>query len=127
MMGLKEDKEKKLRLSNVDNSLIRLTMDVIINSPDKTNENEIFDEALKLNIIWVNRILFLKILEAQLRTFRNDKHLDILNPFKIKDYNYLYTLFFNVLAKPKNMRSSNNDYNYIPYLNSSLFEEAEMS
>ena len=125
MMGLEEDKEKKLRLSNVDNSLIRLTMDVIRNSPDKTNENEIFDEALKLNIIWVNRILFLKILEAQLRTFRNDKHLDILNPFKIKDYNYLYTLFFNVLAKPKNMRSSNNDYNYIPYLNSSLFEEGK--
>ncbi|MEI0699441.1 TaqI-like C-terminal specificity domain-containing protein [Brachyspira intermedia] len=125
MMGLEEDKEKKLRLSNVDNSLIRLTMDVIRNSSDKTNENEIFDEALKLNIIWVNRILFLKILEAQLRTFRNDKHLDILNPFKIKDYNYLYTLFFNVLAKPKNMRSSNNDYNYIPYLNSSLFEEGK--
>lgn len=125
MMGLEEDKEKKLRLSNVDNSLIRITMDVIRNSPDKTNENEIFDEALKLNIIWVNRILFLKILEAQLRTFRNDKHLDILNPFKIKDYNYLYTLFFNVLAKPKNMRSSNNDYNYIPYLNSSLFEEGK--
>ena len=125
MMGLEEDKEKKLRLSNVDNSLIRLTMDVIKNSSDKTNENEIFDEALKLNIIWVNRILFLKILEAQLRTFRNDKHLDILNPFKIKDYNYLYTLFFNVLAKPKNMRSSNNDYNYIPYLNSSLFEEGK--
>lgn len=125
MMGLEEDKEKKLRLSNVDNSLIRITMDVIRNSPDKTNENEIFDEALKLNIIWVNRILFLKILEAQLRTFRNDKHLDILNPFKIKDYNYLYTLFFNVLAKPKNMRSSSNDYNYIPYLNSSLFEEGK--
>ncbi|WP_300369426.1 TaqI-like C-terminal specificity domain-containing protein [Brachyspira sp.] len=125
MMGLEEDKEKKLRLSNVDNSLIRLTMEVIRNSPDKINENEIFDEALKLNIIWVNRILFLKILEAQLRTFRNDKHLDILNPFKIKDYNYLYTLFFNVLAKPKNIRSSNNDYNYIPYLNSSLFEEGK--
>ena len=125
MMGLEEDKEKKLRLSNVDNSLIRLTMDVIKNSSDKTNENEIFDEALKINIIWVNRILFLKILEAQLRTFRNDKHLDILNPFKIKDYNYLYTLFFNVLAKPKNMRSSSNDYNYIPYLNSSLFEEGK--
>ncbi|WP_300757175.1 TaqI-like C-terminal specificity domain-containing protein [uncultured Brachyspira sp.] len=125
MMGLEEDKEKKLRLSNVHNSLIRLTMDVIRNSSDKANENEIFDEALKLNIIWVNRILFLKILEAQLRTFRNDKHLDILNPFKIKDYNYLYTLFFNVLAKPKNMRSSSNDYNYIPYLNSSLFEEGK--
>ncbi|ASJ22137.1 hypothetical protein BHAMNSH16_11025 [Brachyspira hampsonii] len=125
MMGLEEDKERKLRLSNTDNSLIRLTMEIIRNSSDKANENDIFDEALKLNIIWVNRILFLKILEAQLRTFRNDKHLDILNPFKIKDYNYLYTLFFNVLAKPKNMRSSNNDYNYIPYLNSSLFEEGK--
>ncbi|WP_295154641.1 TaqI-like C-terminal specificity domain-containing protein [uncultured Brachyspira sp.] len=123
MMGLEEDKDKKLRLSNTHNSLIRLTMDIVRDNFD--NENEIFEEALKLNIIWVNRILFLKILEAQLRIFRNDSNLDILNPFKIKDYNYLYTLFFNVLAKPKNMRHSDKIYKYIPYLNSSLFEEGK--
>ncbi|WP_300712460.1 DNA methyltransferase, partial [uncultured Brachyspira sp.] len=123
MMGLEEDKDKKLRLSNTHNSLIRLTMDIVRDNFD--NENEIFEEALKLNIIWVNRILFLKILEAQLRIFRNDSNLDILNPFKIKDYNYLYTLFFKVLAKPKNMRHSDKIYKYIPYLNSSLFEEGK--
>lgn len=53
----------------------------------------------------------------------------ILNPYQIKDYNYLYTLFFKVLARPKHIRASQNRedefYKYIPYLNSSLFEEGE--
>lgn len=74
-------------------------------------------------------ILFLKILEAQLRVFRDDNNLHILNYNEIVDYSFLYTLFFKVLAKSKERRITENKeneyYKHIPYLNSSLFEETE--
>ena len=84
---------------------------------------EKFETALKLNILWINRILFLKILEAQLRVFRDDNNLHILNYNEIVDYSFLYTLFFKVLAKSKERRITENKeneyYKHIPELNSS--------
>ena len=126
MMGLEENKEGKLVLNKIDNTLIKLTMDIL--DEDLSGEEK-FEEALKLNILWINRILFLKMLEAQLRVFRNDNNLHILNPNEIVDYSFLYTLFFKVLAKSKERRITENKeseyYKHIPYLNSSLFEETE--
>ena len=62
MMGLEENKEGKLVLNKIDNTLIKLTMDIL--DEDLSGEEK-FEEALKLNILWINRILFLKMLEAQ--------------------------------------------------------------
>ena len=126
MMGLEENKEGKLVLNKIENTLIKLTMDIL---DEDSSAEEKFEEALKLNILWINRILFLKMLEAQLRVFRNDNNLHILNPNEIVDYSFLYTLFFKVLAKSKERRITENKeseyYKHIPYLNSSLFEETE--
>ena len=126
MMGLEENKEGKLVLNKIENTLIKLTMDIL---DEDLSAEEKFEEALKLNILWINRILFLKMLEAQLRVFRNDNNLHILNPNEIVDYSFLYTLFFKVLAKSKERRITENKeseyYKHIPYLNSSLFEETE--
>ena len=126
MMGLEENKEGKLVLNKIDNTLIKLTMDIL---DEDLSREEKFEEALKLNILWINRILFLKMLEAQLRVFRADNNLHILNPNEIVDYYFLYVLFFNVLAKSKERRITENKeseyYKHIPYLNSSLFEETE--
>ena len=126
MMGLEENKDGKLVLNKIDNTLIKLTMDIL---DDDLSREEKFEEALKLNILWINRILFLKMLEAQLRVFRDDNNLNILNPNEIIDYSFLYTLFFKVLAKSKERRITENKeneyYKHIPYLNSSLFEETE--
>ena len=122
IMGLKEDKDNKLVKSEIKNTLLDLTINMVGKDIAK---NEQFEYALSLNILWINRILFLKILESSLRVFRDEKDFDILNPKNIDDYNSLYILFFSVLPIIRKDRDSSiTQYNKIPYLNSSLFEEA---
>jgi len=77
----------------------------------------------------INRILFLKLLEAQIiRYHRGDKSLEFLNLSKIADFDDLNRLFFSVLAKKQSERSRDiqNIYTQVPYLNSSLFEPTEL-
>ena len=83
-----------------------------------------FDKALELCIIWINRILFLKLLEGQLQSYHNDKKtFQFLTPEIIKDGNKLTTLFFHVLNSPTELRSKSlTDLQNIPYLNSGLFQ-----
>jgi len=95
------------------------------NEPD----DKIFGLALELCIVWLNRILFLKLLEAQLIQFHNgDKTFNFLNSEKIKSYSKLDNLFFDVLAVKKENRSEQvkKNYDHIPYLNSSLFEATKL-
>ncbi|MCF6365629.1 MAG: Eco57I restriction-modification methylase domain-containing protein [Bacteroidales bacterium] len=83
------------------------------------------DIALELCIIWINRILFLKLLEGQLESYHNDtKNFHFLTPEIIKNGNKLATLFFHVLNTPNDNRSKSlqSDFKNIPYLNSSLFQ-----
>ena len=91
----------------------------------ENSENEIDENALEILIIWINRILFLKLLESSLINFNDDKNLAFLNIDKIQSYNKLNELFFKILAKKPNDndRKQNNikDLAYLPYLNSSLF------
>jgi adenine-specific DNA-methyltransferase len=94
-----------------------------------TYEERLFGVALELTITWVNRILFLKLLEAQLISYHNrDSSYSFLSIDKIKDYDYLNTLFFKVLAKKVVDRNSDVQqlFNKVPYLNSSLFEMTEL-
>ena len=86
---------------------------------------QLFGVALELCITWVNRILFLKLLEAQLVQYHDgNPAYRFLQPALIKDYDELNELFFEVLAKQKSERATfvRDRFGQVPYLNSSLFE-----
>lgn len=85
-------------------------------------EKEDFETILKLLILWLNRILFLKLIESNLVRFNDDKNLKFLNFKKIPDFDKLSELFFEILAKEKSKRKKS-VFAYLPYLNSSLFEK----
>jgi len=80
-----------------------------------------FESVIRLMIIWINRILFLKLLESQLIKWNDSQEYAFLNPEKIKDFDRLEMLFFDILAKKPHERG-HRDFDYVPYLNSSLFE-----
>lgn len=91
----------------------------------KDKSEQLFNVALELTIGWINRILFLKLLEAQLVKYhKGDSSYAFLYPEFIPDYDELNKLFFQVLAKRSSNRTDiiNNKFGKIPYLNSSLFE-----
>lgn len=147
IIGLKEVKDgsKKLidrakdndrnRGSILENAIIQLeSLDKInrLDNPSRFGNNmheRLFNVAMELTITWLNRILFLKLLEAQLITYhKGDKSHSFLNFDKIKDYDDLNTLFFRVLAKKHEDRHSeiNQIFGKVPYLNSSLFEPSDL-
>lgn len=92
-------------------------------------DEQLFNVALELTITWINRILFLKLLEAQLIKYqKGDTRYGFLNSEKIADYDELNKLFFQVLARGYSERSESitAKYGQVPYLNSSLFEVSEL-
>jgi adenine-specific DNA-methyltransferase len=94
-----------------------------------THQEKLFNVALELSITWINRILFLKLLEAQLITYhKGDKSYSFLNLDKIKNYDDLNSLFFQVLARKYDERNEDviKVFEKVPYLNSSLFEPTEI-
>ena len=89
----------------------------------------LFNIGLTLNITWINRILFLKLLEAQLITYhKGDKSYSFLTLQKIRNFDELNSLFFQVLARKYEDRDEDVKqlFSKIPYLNSSLFEPTEL-
>lgn len=94
-----------------------------------TQQERLFNVALELSITWINRILFLKLLEAQLITYhKGDKSFSFLNLDKIKNYDDLNSLFFQVLASKYDERNEDvkKAFEKTPYLNSSLFEPTDI-
>ncbi|MBX3045221.1 MAG: class I SAM-dependent DNA methyltransferase [Candidatus Kapabacteria bacterium] len=94
-----------------------------------TRDEQLFNIALELVITWINRILFLKLLESQLVSYHNgDKSYRFLNKGVIFDFDELYKLFHQVLARlPKDRTEKiQSKYIRIPYLNSSLFEISDI-
>ncbi len=92
-------------------------------------QERLFNVALELSITWINRILFLKLLEAQLITYhKGDKSYSFLNLDKIKNYDDLNSLFFQVLARKYDERNDDvkKIFEKVPYLNSSLFEPTDI-
>jgi type I restriction-modification system DNA methylase subunit len=90
-----------------------------------TYDERLFNVGLELVITWINRILFLKLLEAQLISYhKGDKSFSFLNIEKLHDYDDLNSLFFQVLAKKHEQRNQDvkQAFEKVPYLNSSLFE-----
>ena len=114
--------------SLIENAIIQLdSLDKI--SQVKDYQTQLFNVGLELAITWVNRILFLKLLEAQLIKYhQNDLAWGFLNLNKVQNYDDLNSLFFSVLARKSEDRNDSfkNKFAHVPYLNSSLFEPTEM-
>lgn len=133
LMGLEESKvgtskiisrlkpSKRQQYSFVENIIDKLEVKDI---PKDKQE----DIAIQLTVIWMNRILFLKLLESQLVLFNKDESYRFLTYDKLPSFEEIYTLFFAVLAKKITDRNERvqKKFGYIPYLNSSLFEENEL-
>lgn len=125
IMGLKEETEKSKtvikRNVGLDNSFLDVVYKKLISEKNITKEDA-EDVALELVINWINRILFIKLFESQLIAFNNNNQaFEILNNEKIQSLKELNDLFLQVLNK----RIRDEEYkkfDYIPYLNSSLFE-----
>lgn len=147
IMGLTETKEGGKKLigrhkpesrhsgSIIEDAIIQLDSLDKLNRLDKPNQyggtqqERLFNVALELSITWVNRILFLKLLEAQLITYhKGDTSYAFLNLDKIKSYDDLNGLFFQVLARRHDERNDDvrKVFDKVPYLNSSLFEPTDI-
>ena len=95
----------------------------------KNQEEQLYNVALELVITWINRVLFLKLLEGQLVKYHSGvKTFKFLNIERIPDFDSLNKLFFQVLAIKESERNVlvKKKFSKIPYLNSSLFEPTEL-
>ena len=95
----------------------------------ENKEEQTFNIALELCITWINRILFLKLLEGQLISYhQGNNDYRFLNSATIRDYDELFKLFHKVLAVniPDRTEAIKTKYSRVPYLNSSLFEISEL-
>jgi len=147
LIGLTETKEggkklierpkagQRLAGSLLENTMNQLdSLDKINRLPNVKQYGDTYDErlftvALELCITWVNRILFLKLLEAQLIAYhKGDKRYAFLHANLIPDYDQLNALFFMVLAKKPEDRNDRvkTPFANVPYLNSSLFEPTDL-
>ncbi|MGX3043831.1 type IIG restriction enzyme/methyltransferase [Helicobacter sp. T3_23-1056] len=134
IMGLSEVKQNGRILikpnSSTQGNLYNAILDKL---PQDLRE---FDEAMCFVVLWLNRILFLKLIEANLTRFNqssqenhntkssaNANNLKFLNLHKIPNFKSLSVLFFEILAKEPNKRNLNSPLSFLPYLNSSLFEK----
>ncbi|WQY09603.1 class I SAM-dependent DNA methyltransferase [Helicobacter pylori] len=124
ILGLEEQNDKGkilIKPSRTQNSLS--------DALKKKYKNLDDEEVMALLIAWNNRILFLRLLESLLISFKHfeDRFLTIDN---FKDFNALNTLFFEVLAKKNNERlpeiKEDKILRKIPYLNSSLFDKTPL-
>ncbi|MFT2643024.1 Eco57I restriction-modification methylase domain-containing protein, partial [Helicobacter pylori] len=122
ILGLEEQNEKGkilIKQSRTENSLSDALKKEYNNLDD--------EEVMALLIAWNNRILFLRLLESLLISF---KHFE--KPFltieNFTNFNDLNTLFFEVLAKKNNEREIKEGkiLGKIPYLNSSLFDKTPL-
>ncbi len=133
---LRKEEENRNSASLIENTInILETEDRLkhVNNLEKRygtkHEAQIENVAIELNIMWINRILFLKLLESQLVQYHNDSlEYEFLNIKNIVDFDDLNELFFEILAKKNDKRSSGikEKFNKIPYLNSSLFEISQL-
>ena len=147
ILGLEEAKTKQKRLiqrkpegqrlpgSMLENALqIILGRGLLANVEDllRYGENlsdQLLSIGLQLCTTWLNRILFIKLLEGQLSKYnKGETFKPFLSTDKIKTYRDLEELFFDVLAIEVKRRSNDVAAKFptVPYLNSSLFEPTEL-
>ncbi|MDY7003328.1 MAG: TaqI-like C-terminal specificity domain-containing protein [Cyanobacteriota bacterium] len=131
----RQTESKRNRGSLIEKAIFQLdSLDKIsrLEKPEQYGENyqeQLFNISLELGITWINRILFIKLLEAQLMNYhKGDRCFAFLNLEKVPSYQELNNLFFNVLARKYSDRQGKEKeiFAKVPYLNSSLFEPTEM-
>ncbi|GAA7388569.1 class I SAM-dependent DNA methyltransferase [Helicobacter pylori] len=123
ILGLEEQNDKGkilIKPSRTKNSLSDALKKCYNNLDD--------EEVMALLIAWNNRILFLRLLESLLISF---KHFEksFLTTENLQNFNALNNLFFEVLAKKNSERSLEKEdkiLQKIPYLNSSLFDKTPL-
>ncbi|WQX70984.1 class I SAM-dependent DNA methyltransferase [Helicobacter pylori] len=126
ILGLEEKNEKGkilIKPSRTQNSLS--------DALKKKYKNLDDEEVMALLIAWNNRILFLRLLESLLSSFKHfEKEKYFLTTENFEDFNALNDLFFEVLAKKNSERLSeikeDKILEKIPYLNSSLFDKTPL-
>ncbi|MDQ0224413.1 Eco57I restriction-modification methylase domain-containing protein [Metabacillus niabensis] len=133
LMGLEEVKVENKRIIQRLPENKRQIGSFIENIIDRLQMNDIpkeqhYEIAIQLTVVWINRILFLKLLESQLVAFNGEEKYKFLTKELLPTFDDIYYLFFGVLAKKINQRSNEmkEKFPQVPYLNSSLFEESEL-
>ncbi|RKV40862.1 type II restriction endonuclease [Helicobacter pylori] len=124
ILGLEEQNDKGkilIKPSRTKNSLSAALKEQYNNLDD--------EEVMALLIAWNNRILFLRLLESLLISFKHFKK-PFLTIENFENFNDLNTLFFEVLAKKNSERlpeiKEDKILEKIPYLNSSLFDKTPL-
>ncbi|MCR5886562.1 hypothetical protein LRS06_01995 [Hymenobacter sp. J193] len=150
LMGLEEVKDKGRKLiqrcaperrqrgSLLENTLVQLRAeDMLRNLPPEelatygdAPGQQAQEVGLALCLTWVSRLLFLKLLEGQLRRYHapHEAPFRFLDPAQLKEYDQLNLLFYRVLNRPPAEREGPEaaQYHQVPYLNSSLFEPSAL-
>jgi hypothetical protein len=133
IMGVEEvtdDKVKKIKRLKSKRQSYSLVEQAIshLDGYDFNDEQKLFEVALGLVLIWMNRLLFLKLLESQLLAFNKGTISKFLTSALIPDYDVLNDLFMKVLAVPVERRNEElqDTFKDVPYLNSSLFEMSKI-
>lgn len=148
ILGLHESKEKGVKRIKrlpedkrhqgmlIENTIVRLKNDGCLARLEHkeqygaTEDEQLFAVAMELCITWLDRILFLKLLEAQLLRYHDGDRLHaFLAPTdEGQQYDYLNTLFFDVMARENSEREPEvrEQFGHVPYLNSTLFEPSEL-
>ena len=112
---------------NVKNTIALQIYELLLSKNHPSSVAE--ENAFELTVTWVNRLLFIKLFEGELKSFNNGSpSYGIFDSEKIKSFDDLFELFFNVLGKRIEDRDDSaffDKFVNIPYLNSSLFEMTE--
>jgi adenine-specific DNA-methyltransferase len=155
LLGLEEVKDggkKLIQRVNLKNrqegSLLENTLTIITTDPNflelpnlteygQTLAEQAESVALELCITWLNRILFMKLLEGQLAryhkgnkayTFMQYDYTHQQHEAERFDFDQLNQLFFEVMAVPQGQRNAHAErrFGHLPYLNSALFERTDL-
>ena len=131
LMGLKEEKQDGKNVIFIDHSIhnsLASQVYKILNEEKEKPVEEATEETFQLVLIWINRLLFIKLFEGQLIEFNGDEpKYRILDNEKIHSFAEVQTLFFDILGRKERERSPFLDqFISIPYLNSSLFERYDI-
>lgn len=124
ILGLKEISQNSkvlIQANDIKNTLLDSITKAFQLSPQDD-----FETIFSLLTTWNNRLLFLRLLESMLLSF---KHIDkpFLDIDTLKSFTDLNTLFFEILAIKESKRQSTlKELDSIPYLNSSLFDKTKL-
>ena len=124
ILGLKEISQNSkvlIQANDIKNTLLDSITKAFQLSPQDD-----FETIFSLLTTWNNRLLFLRLLESMLLSFKHIKK-PFLDIDTLKSFTDLNTLFFEILAIKESKRQSTlKELDSIPYLNSSLFDKTKL-